>query len=431
MALREAEDVTENVPMDNLPLVVQPLQTEVVSVAEVAGASSDPIAGVGVVETPQNNDSHRDPPVGGCLMPFRRAWVEENCSSSVLNIITNGYVLLFRLKPKLTRHPLIKSEYKNQQKDLAVASCIQSLLNKNAIEKVRNTESLGFYSRLFLVPKPHQKWRPVIDLSRLNQFLRIERFKMETPESIRTSLNSGEWVNINRPTRCLPPYSNSPKITKVPEICTQVSDLSVHLSSIRASPSSSSIHHDSKGGKTHGLITGHQDAPIFGRLADQGSISGGIISQHKSGGRPNRISRLDDKSGQIGVDSDSSILFCGIRIPSKLSPCKAHSGEVAKTAGINPQDNQPVCPDSKTFDVSHWVASINRKNGPRRPPSHETFSVASQGELDISSVAGQAPSLVRLHSSSRLVAESTKCSQRCRSPPPKNTTFKCLQTPQT
>ena len=116
------------------PLVVQPLQAEVVSVAEVAGASSDPIAGV--VETPQNNDSHRDPPVGGRLMQFRRAWVEENCSSSILNIITNGYVLPFLLKPKLTRHPLIISEYKNQQKDRALASCIQSLLHKHAIEKV-------------------------------------------------------------------------------------------------------------------------------------------------------------------------------------------------------------------------------------------------------------------------------------------------------
>ena len=127
-------------------------------------------------------------------MQFRRAWVEENCSSSVLNIITNGYVLPFHLKPKLTRHPLIISEYKNQQKDRALASCIQSLLHKHAIEKLRNIESLGFYSCLFLVPKPHLKWGPVIDLSRLNQFLRIERFKMETLESIRTSLNTGEWV---------------------------------------------------------------------------------------------------------------------------------------------------------------------------------------------------------------------------------------------
>ena len=52
------------------------------------------------------------------------------------------------------------------------------------------------YSRLFLVPKPRQRWRPVIDLSRLNTFLLVERFKMETQESIRTSLIPGEWVPL-------------------------------------------------------------------------------------------------------------------------------------------------------------------------------------------------------------------------------------------
>ena len=64
------------------------------------------------------------------------------------------------------------------------------------MERVENVKSLGFYSRLFLVPKPHQRWRPVIDLSRLNTFLLIEKFKMETPESIRTSLIPGEWVSL-------------------------------------------------------------------------------------------------------------------------------------------------------------------------------------------------------------------------------------------
>ena len=39
--------------------------------------------------------------------------------------------------------------------------------------------------------------------------------------------------HINRPARRLPPYSNSSKIPKIPAICTQASDLSVHLSSVR------------------------------------------------------------------------------------------------------------------------------------------------------------------------------------------------------
>ena len=57
-----------------------------------------------------------------------------------------------------------------------------------------NHHSLGFYNRLFLVPKPNNKWRPILDLSNLNKFLKIEKFKMETPETIRTSLQTGEWV---------------------------------------------------------------------------------------------------------------------------------------------------------------------------------------------------------------------------------------------
>ena len=57
-----------------------------------------------------------------------------------------------------------------------------------------NKTSLSIFNRLFLVPKPNNKWRPILDLSHLNPFLKTEKFKMETPETIRTSLQGGEWV---------------------------------------------------------------------------------------------------------------------------------------------------------------------------------------------------------------------------------------------
>ena len=150
------------------------------------------------VETPPPNDpsiASLSPPVGGRLHSVRRDWQINKCSDSVLNIITNGYVLPFISKPKLVRAPLIHSGYKALHKEQALASCIKSLLSKYAIERVENVKSLGFYSRLFLVPKPHQRWKPVIDLSRFNTSLLVERFKMEIPESIRASLVPGEWVS--------------------------------------------------------------------------------------------------------------------------------------------------------------------------------------------------------------------------------------------
>ena len=166
--------------------------------SEAPGVIFDPTIGEGGVETPLPNDSSKaslSPPVGNRLRSFKRNWLINKSSQNVLNIITNGYVLPFRSKPNLIRFPLILSEYQAQQKDQALATCIQTLLSKNAIERVENVKSLGFYSRLFLVPKPQQRWRPVIDLSRLNTFLHVEKFKMETPESIRTSLVPGEWVS--------------------------------------------------------------------------------------------------------------------------------------------------------------------------------------------------------------------------------------------
>ena len=36
--------------------------------------------------------------------------------------------------------------------------------------------------------------RTILDLSKLNLFLKAEKFKMETRETIRTSLQQGEWV---------------------------------------------------------------------------------------------------------------------------------------------------------------------------------------------------------------------------------------------
>ena len=49
------------------------------------------------------------------------------------------------------------------------------------------------------------------------------------------------------------------------------------------------------------------------------------------------------------------------------------------------------------FDVANSVAYLNKEDGPGGTPSHEALSVSSQGALEISSVAGQPPSLDRCH----------------------------------
>ena len=65
---------------------------------------------------------------------------------------------------------------------------------KLAIEEISSLSTPGFYGRIFVVPKASGGWRPVLDLSHLNQFLQRIHFKMETASSIRDSTGRGDWA---------------------------------------------------------------------------------------------------------------------------------------------------------------------------------------------------------------------------------------------
>ena len=135
-----------------------------------------------------------DPHVGVRLHQCWEKWEALGSSPKVVTTLREGYTLLFRFRPNLTRTPTVISNYHNPAKQSFLLEALYQLINKNPVEPVENQNSLGFYNRQFLVPKPNNRWRPVLDLSTLNTFLNTESFKMETTETIRTSLHAGEWV---------------------------------------------------------------------------------------------------------------------------------------------------------------------------------------------------------------------------------------------
>ena len=147
-----------------------------------------------VLQTEQKYVQRGPWPVGCRLTQFVDNWRYLGASNYILNVLTQGYRLPFNAQPELSTTPLLTSEYANPIKQSLLREAIEALLRKQAIEKVENIQSPGFYSRLFLVPKASGGWRPVIDLSVLNSFLDVPSFKMETPESIRNELNMGEWT---------------------------------------------------------------------------------------------------------------------------------------------------------------------------------------------------------------------------------------------
>ena len=137
---------------------------------------------------PRNVDGFQ---VGAHLADFAPHWrsLLGNCRAT--GIVEDGVGIAFQQRPQLT-HQSISFRTRNSRQDLQQA--VDALLMKGAIERVTNVRSLGFYSRLFLVPKKTGDLRPVIDLSTLNRHMVVPHFKMETQGSVRSAIRSQEWA---------------------------------------------------------------------------------------------------------------------------------------------------------------------------------------------------------------------------------------------
>ena len=111
----------------------------------------------------------------------------------VVEALQVGYRIPFDRRPPLSERPLSLPAYSPQSiKGVALTQELQTLLRKGAVEPA--TQSPGFYSRLFLVQKASGSWRPIIDLSTLNDYITSSHFHMETPQSVLRSIRPGDWM---------------------------------------------------------------------------------------------------------------------------------------------------------------------------------------------------------------------------------------------
>ena len=141
-------------------------------------------------------------PVGGKLRHFWRAWQQIGASKKVVRWCLRGYRLPFvpdgeRRATELLRPvcppSLVPSYPPTSEKGLALAAMIDTLLQKDVIEEVPPTQ-FCFFNIVFLRPKPNGSWRLILDVSRLNEFLVVHKFAMDTAQVIRNSVPSDSWA---------------------------------------------------------------------------------------------------------------------------------------------------------------------------------------------------------------------------------------------
>ena len=133
--------------------------------------------------------------VGGCLAPHWRRWQAIGAESWVVTVLWNGNRVPFTDSlPHLSRTAVSFPTYRaGSPQSQALQQEVEGMLAKGTL-KITRDPGPGFYGRLFLVEKASGGWQPVIDLSHLNEFVQLTRFKMETVTSVLLSVREGDFL---------------------------------------------------------------------------------------------------------------------------------------------------------------------------------------------------------------------------------------------
>ena len=139
------------------------------------------------------------PVAGERLCQFSHTWEEKGAPPDLVNIIKCGHRINFKSRPGLTL-PLKQFETRlsPQQADI-VKSEVDELVMKKALRILPYSEAVknpGYYSKIFVVPKPNGKHRVIINMRPLNKHIEKETFRMESEKEVRTLLQPGSWASV-------------------------------------------------------------------------------------------------------------------------------------------------------------------------------------------------------------------------------------------
>ena len=173
------------------------------------------------------------------------------------------------------------------------------MLAKGALEIAR-VPGPGFYSRLFLVEKATGGWRPVIDLSHLNDFVQLTPFKMETVASVLLSVREGEFSSFLGSEGCVLSDPDPWIIEEAVEVHVGGDSLPVQSPVLRSVDCSPGLYQSLRGGVGLGSRSRYPTAPLPGRLV--GPLLLGEEGQGVDQGAPLALShpRDCDKREEVG-----------------------------------------------------------------------------------------------------------------------------------
>ena len=137
---------------------------------------------------------HSQLQVGGVLAQHWTFWSSYGMESWTVEILSSGYHIQFHQLLTVMREPRKFLSYSSGSiKAQALQGEVDKTLEKGTMELV---DCLGpdSYSHLFLVQKVMGGWSPMIDLSSLNRFVALTKFKMEMVSLVLGSIRKEDFM---------------------------------------------------------------------------------------------------------------------------------------------------------------------------------------------------------------------------------------------
>ena len=340
--------------------------------------------------------------VGGRLQSFWQVWQNMGSNPRVVSILKEGYTLPFKQRPLLTRFPLVQSGYSSPTKNMYLKEALISLMNKLVVEKMVVRSSLAFYNRLFLVPKPNRKWRPILDLSRLNLFLNTGTFKMETPETIQLSLETGKWItslDFSDAYFHIPIAQRSRKYLRF-FLFNQTFQFTAPLEFTKVV-------------KEVKLMAQARGIRIHQYLVTESPFPGDLPTTYPDPLGPVPTVGLGSKYDKIGIRPQTGLQFCRLPVQPDHRSSSTHSRPVGSTSGETKVYKGTSQLYSQAIHVPDRPFNCHREASVFRSPSYEAHSMASEETLARSGGVREGyPGPSVTPPPSRLVARRNQCAER-------------------
>ena len=202
---------------------------------------------------------------------------------------------------------------------------------------------------------------------------------METPETVRVSLQKRGVGHVAGFQRCLFSHSHSTQIQKIPKVPFEQQGISVHSLSFWASHSPIGIYQGGQRSETDGSNKRYKNPPVPRRLVAQSPVPGDLPTTYPDPLGPMPRSRVGSEHEKVETGASSSFQFCRLPVRpvsrSSFSDSRALGSIVDKTPFYQGHLH------SQAVHVSDRPTDSYGETGVVGSSSYEAHPVASEATL--------------------------------------------------